>query len=123
MDLVNGLPRVDAAYIDGSVVITAAAPLPVGHQIGVFLTTEIHDPSGRSLSPSPVSKLLTLRAPLLTSAGKSALSSVSDADATMLESGRSQLKALLDNPTLGQLTGLMRDTLVYCFAFPVVAQP
>jgi hypothetical protein len=123
MDLVNGLPHVEAEYRDGNIVITAAAPLPIGHQFGVFLTTDIHDPSGRSLSPSPVSKLLTLRAPLVTSTGKSTLSSVGDADASMLEVGRSQLATLFDNALLDQVIGLSRDALVYCFAFPVVAQP
>ena len=75
------------------------------------------------LVPSPVSKLLTLRAPLVTSAGKSAILAVADADAVMLEDGRSQLATLFDMDVFTGLTGVSRDNLVYCFAFAIPGQP
>lgn len=123
-DLVDGLPPVTATFADGTIVITGAAAFQTGHQIGLFFTSAIHDApgdAGRPLVSSPVSKLLTLRAPLLGANNRSALSSVSDADAQLLEAGRQQLAVLFDNPTFAQLTGVSRDTLVYCFAFQVGA--
>lgn len=123
MDLVNGLPRVDAAFADGNIVITAQAAFPVGHVLGLFFTDAIHDAAGatgRPLVPSPVSKLLTLRGSLITASGRSALLSVGDDDAAMLETGRLQLAMLFDNQALASIVGITRESLVYCYAFPVV---
>ena len=122
-DLVGGLPPVDAAFVDGNIVITGQAPFPVGHTMGLFFTSDIHDAPGdmgRPLVPSPVSKLLTLRGSLLDSDGHSSLSAVSDADAAMLEVGRRQLAMLFDDPTLTGIVGISREALVYCYALPVV---
>jgi hypothetical protein len=123
-DLVSGLPSVSASYAAGNIVITADAAFAPGHQIGLFFTNAIHDvpgAAGRPLVPSPVSKLLTLPYPLLTSDNHSALLSVGDSDAMMLESGRQQLAKLFDMQVFGALTGVSRDNIVYCYAFTAVA--
>jgi hypothetical protein len=121
-DLTAGLPRVDATFADGNIVITGQAPFTDGHIIGLFFTDAIHDApgsTGRSLVPSPVSKLLTLRGPLVGTDGRSTLLAVSDDDAAMLETGRLQLAMLFDDPVLPRLLGISRDKLVYCYAFQV----
>jgi hypothetical protein len=115
--LVTGFPRIDARYEDGAIVMSGQAPFVAGHDYGVFMTTDVHDPSGISLVPAPISVLLSLPYPVADAQGKSLVSSVSDADATTLEAGRAQLAQLFDNPVFGPLTGLTRENLVYCFAF------
>src|SRR5258708_19313830 len=125
-DLVSGLPRVDAVYADGNIVITGQAKFPVGHVMGLFCTNVIHDApgdTGRALVPSPVSKLLTLRGPLVDANGRSTLLTVPDSDAAMLETGRLQLAMLFDDPPLPKLIGISRQPLLYCYAFPVAPQP
>lgn len=116
-NLVTGFPRVDARFADGNVVISSSAPFNDGHDYGIFMSRDVRAPSGAPLVPAPISVLLTLTAPLTDDRGKSQLPSVSDADAEMLEAGREQLAALFDNPVFGPLTGLTRESLVYCFAF------
>ena len=112
-------PAVDASYANGEIVIKARKPFVVGHQFGVFLKTSIQNTTGQGLVPSPVSKLLTLRGPLLNAVtGKSNVSAVSDADATMLESARHDLAALLDNPDFAKFSGVTREGLAYIYAFP-----
>jgi hypothetical protein len=122
-DLVNGLPLVDAQWIDGSIVVTGAAPFTPGDTIGLFFTNDIHDDQGRPLVPSPVSVLLTLQGSLVDANGASTVSGVSDSDAAMLELGRQQLATLFENTSLVALTSIDREKLVYCFAFPFVAPP
>lgn len=125
-NMVAGLPRVDATYANGNIVITGAVDFPTGHVLGLFLTNAIHDAAGstgRPLVPSPVSKLLTLRGPLVNSDGRSTVLEVSDADAAMLETGRLQLATLFDNPVIQPLTGISREVLVYCYAFAAGVQP
>jgi len=125
LDLVGGLPPVDAAFVDGNIVITGQSAFPVGHVMGLFFTNAIHDApgdTGRPLVPSPVSKLLTLRGSLIDSDGHSSLRAVSDSDAAMLEGGRQQLATLFDNQMLTGIVGISRESLVYCYAFQV-AQP
>jgi hypothetical protein len=70
-----------------------------------------------------VSVLLTLPAPLLDSAGHSAVSGIADADAAALEVGRQALAPLLDNPIFAPLTGVTRANLVYAYAFVPAVQP
>jgi hypothetical protein len=134
-DLVNGFPLIAASYVpapagtlgtvDGNIVIKGAAPFVSGHEYGLFLQSSLHNLAGKPLVPAPVSKLLTLRGTLVDAAGHSTVAEVGDADATTLELGRLQLGPLLDDATLGALTGMSRDTLVYCFAFafPTVTGP
>jgi hypothetical protein len=116
-DLVGGFPRIEAGYADGAIVLSGAQPFVSHHDYGVFMTHDVHDPSGGSLVPAPISVLLTLSYPIAGTDGKSLVSSVSDADAVVLEAGREELATLFDNPVFGPLTGLTRDNLVYCFAF------
>jgi hypothetical protein len=116
-DLVAGLPVVDARYTGGAVAITGAAPFVVGHAIGLFFTNGLHDAAGRPLVASPVSAMLTFEGALLDAGGHSTVGGVSDADAAMLEAGRSQLTALFQNPSLTALTGISRGNLIYCYAF------
>lgn len=116
-DLVGGFPRIEARFANGNVSITSSEPLTTGHQYGVFMTRAVTNPSGAPLVPAPISVLLTLTAPLVDASGHSQISSVSDADAAALETGRAELGALFDNPVFSALTGLSRDNLVYCFAF------
>ena len=68
-------------------------------------------------TPAPISVLLSLKYPVADKYGTSTISTVSDADAVVLEAGRQQLATLFDNPVFGPLTGVTRDNLVYCFAF------
>lgn len=116
-NLVAGFPRADARFTDGDVVISGSEPFSKGHQYGIFMSHDVRAPSGDALVPAPISVLLTLTAPLTDDQGKSQLSSVSDADAVELEAGREQLATLFDNPVFSPLTGLTRESLVYCFAF------
>jgi hypothetical protein len=116
-DLVAGFPRVAAAYEDGEIVFEGSDAFVPGHQYGVFMTRDVKAPDGRSLVPAPISVLLSSAAPLVDDDGNSQLSTVPDADAALLEVGRAQLATLFDNPVFGPLTGITRETLVYCFAF------
>jgi len=120
-DLVAGFPRISARYVDGAIVIAGTEPFIATHQYGLLMTRGVHDPSGAGLVPPPISVLLTSIAPVADDAGHSLLSSVSDADAVELEAGRRQLAQLFDNPILAPLTGLVREDLVYCFAFELQA--
>jgi hypothetical protein len=116
-DLVAGFPRIDASYADGAIVISGSQPFTPAHQYGLFMTRAVHDPSGAALVPPPISVLLTSTWLVADDAGKSELSSVADADAVVLEAGRAQLAELFDNPFFQPLTGIVREDLVYCFAF------
>jgi hypothetical protein len=122
-DLAGGFVRVTAHYEAGDIVVDAAVPFVIGHQLGVFMRRELHDDRGRSLVASPVSKLLTLRGSLVGADGHSTISSVADASAAQLEVGRQQLAMLFDNVMLASLTGgwLTREELIYSFAFPLKA--
>ena len=123
-DLDAGFPRVGASYLAdlGAIAIQAAAPFPAGHQIGLFFTNAIQSPDGAPLVASPVSVLLTLRAPLV-DGGHSTVSGVADADATLLEAGRAGLARVLDDPVFTPLTGVSRANLIYAYAFvPAVQQ-
>jgi hypothetical protein len=122
-DLNAGFPPVSATYASGAIVIKTAAPIPAGHQLGLFFTNAIHSPDGEPLVASPVSVLLTLTAPLVDAAGQSTVSGVSDADAAALEVGRQALAPLLDNPIFTPLTGVSRANLVYAYAFVPVVMP
>jgi len=123
MDLVNGLPPITAQLSGANIVITTENPLPAGHTIGLFFTNGLKDPGGNPLVASPISKLLTLRGPLVDADGHSTISGVSDAAAAQLEAGRQQLASLFDSTALTGLTGINRDNLVYCFAFPLGGTP
>ena len=114
-DLVAGFPEIEAEYAGGAIVLRGKASFVAGHQYGVFMTNDVRAPSGASLVPAPISVLLSLAYPVADANGKSLVSSVSDADAVVLEVGRASLATLFD--TLGPLTGLTRDNVVYCFAF------
>lgn len=124
-DLVKGLPTTEAHYdaATGEIVVTATAPFTLGHQYGVFITTGVRDMAGGALVPSPVSKLLTLRGALVDAAGHSTISTISSSDAAMLEVGRAQLATLFAMPLFVGLTGVTRENLVYCFAFPLGVAP
>lgn len=122
-DLVGGFPPADASYVDGAILIKGRQPFVVGHQYGIFLKRSIRAPGGAPLVASPVSVLLTARGELIDSQGRSNVSAVSAADAAMLEQGRLQLAALFDQPTFQPLTGIIREELVYCFAFPFQVMP
>lgn len=119
-DTLGGFPVTDATYSNGAIVIKARQPFVVGHQYGLFMKRAIRNPSGAPLVPSPVSMLLTARGVLVDAQGHSTVSGVADADAVQLEQGRVQLAALFDEPIIQALTGIVREELVYCFAFPWV---
>ena len=124
-DLEAGFPRIAAGYVAGlgAIAIQAGAPFPSGHTIGLFFTNAIHSPDGAPLVASPVSVLLTLRAPLVDGASHSTVSGVADGDAAVLEEGRKALAPLLDNPIFAPLTGVTRANLVYAYAFVPMVQP
>jgi hypothetical protein len=123
-DLNAGFPPVAAAYVPtlGAIAIQSATPFPAGHVVGLFFTNAIHSPDGAPLVASPVSVLLTLKAPLV-EAGHSTVSGVADADAAALEAGRLMLEPLLDNPIFTPLTGVSRANLVYAYAFVPTVMP
>jgi hypothetical protein len=114
-NLVAGFPLIDASFADGSIVIKGSAPFVSGHDYGVFMTSGLKSPDGAALVPAPVSVLLTLPDTLVDGDGRSAISTVADADAATLEAGRKQLSTLFDS--LSAITGLSRSNVVYCFAF------
>jgi hypothetical protein len=116
-DLIAGFPAVEAKYEDGAIVISGKQPFAAAHQYGVFMTNGLLAPDGVALVPAPISVLLSLKYPVADKYGTSTISTVSDADAVVLEAGRQQLATLFDNPVFGPLTGVTRDNLVYCFAF------
>lgn len=124
-DLVMGFPATEAHYAaeTGEIVLTGATPFTAGHQYGVFITTGVKNAAGVAFVPSPVSKLLTLRGTLVDAAGHSTISSVASSDAALLEVGRAQLATLFDMPVFAGLTGVTRENLAYCFAFPLGAAP
>lgn len=122
-DLVGGFPVTDATYAGGDIVIKARRPYEYGHQYGIFLKRSIKAPGGAPLVASPVTVLLTARGALVDEQGHSNVSAVADADAAMLEAGRSLLAALFDDATLPKLTEITREQLVYCFAFPFAVTP
>jgi hypothetical protein len=122
-DLTAAFPPVTATFASGAIVIQASAPFAAGHPIGLFFTNAIQAPGGAPLVASPVSVLLTLTAPLVDADGHSTVSGVSDADAAMLEAGRTALSPLLDNPSITAATGIKRANLVYCYAFVPSVQP
>jgi hypothetical protein len=122
-DLLNGLPAVDARFVDGSIVITGNAPFVVGDTIGIFLTDAIHDVAGKPLVASPLSKLLTSQGALVDANGASAVGGLSNADAATLESGRLDLVTLFEDPSLPKLTMISRENLVYCYAFTFGGPP
>jgi hypothetical protein len=130
--LPDALPAVDASYADGAIVIKGRAPFTSGDTYGVFLTRDpdpgqsgppgIRDDKGRPLVLSPVTRLLTLTAPLVDADQHSTVSSVSDADAQNLEGGRVQFGMVFDSAIAG-FPGITRDNLVYCFGFEFQAPP
>ena len=122
-DLLNGLPLVDAQFVDGNIVITGSAPFVSGDTIGIFLTDAIHDVAGNPLVASPLSKLLTSQGALVDAGGNSTVSGVSNKDAATLEGGRLDLVTLFEDPSLPKLIGINRQNLVYCYAFTFEAPP
>ncbi|MES1206002.1 MAG: hypothetical protein ABUS79_08690 [Pseudomonadota bacterium] len=122
-NLVTGFPAFDVTVAAGEIVIKGRAPFVAGHQYGVFMLNGIHDAAGAPLVPSPVSVLLRLRGALVDKDAHSTIPTVSDGDAAMLEAGRLQLATLFDTPTFASLTRVMREQLVYCFAFPFGVAP
>jgi hypothetical protein len=122
-DLAGAFPPVTANFVAGAVAITGSAPFVSGHRYGLFLRNTILDDRARPLVPSPVSVLLTLRGSLVDGSGHSTVSTVADGDAAALDVGRLQLATLFDNPMIPPLTGLTRESLVYCFAFTFEVTP
>ena len=122
-DLRAGFPIVDARFNGGEIVIKGHDPFVAGHQYGLFFSDKLHDPGGGPLVPSPISVLLRLRGSLTDETGHSTISTVSDADAALLETGRLQLATLFDDPSFAALTGVTRESLVYCYAFPLQVAP
>lgn len=116
-DARGGFPVVSASVADGGIVIKGQQPFVVGHQYGLFFTNGLRDARGVPLVPSPVSVLLRLRGSLVDAAGGSTISSVSPANALLLEMGRQQLSSLFDDPSFQAFTRVTREQLVYCFAF------
>jgi hypothetical protein len=119
MRAASAFPAVTASYQDGAIVIKADAPFVAGKTYGIVVTKGAQSPKGLPLVRPPVSVLLMARGPLV-NAGKSTVSSVSDADAMALEGGRQQLGPLLDNPTVfgaGSFTNIKREDIAYLFAF------
>lgn len=118
MDLPPAFPAVDVTFVGGDIVIKASTPFVADHQIGIFLKSSIHNSAGKPLVAAPVSKLLTLHGELVDASGHSNVSAVADADAVMLEAGRKQFDQLLGDATLGSISTLVREELVYGYGFP-----
>jgi hypothetical protein len=119
-NLRDGFPEATATFAAGAITIKAATPLLAGGLYAVIVSNGVKNPSGKALVAPPVTVLLKARGQISV-AGKSQVSSASDADAAILEGGRAQLKALLDNTTLAALTGLTREKIAYLYAFVVGA--
>ena len=119
LDLAAAFPSNTSSFADGQIVIKAAAPLEVGGLYGIAVTKQAKNPAGQSLVPSPITVLLMARGPVVDATGRITVSSLSDQmQAMQLEGGRQQLRALLDNESLAELTGLRREQLAYLIAIP-----
>ena len=116
-DFAGAFPSFSASFADSEIVIAPAEELVDSHRYGLFFTDGLRDLAGDPLVASPVSKLLTLEAELLTTSGASAVSSLSKEQAVSLEAGRRALSPLFDEAAFAAATGIRRDNLVYCFAF------
>jgi hypothetical protein len=115
-----GFPPVTASLVGSEIVIKASAPLSPG-LYGVVVTRAAKSPTGVAMVSPPISVLLMAHGPLVDAAGKSTVSSVSDANATQLELGRQQLAPLLENPTLAGVAWQRREDIAYLYAFAVGA--
>ena len=115
-DLAGGFPAVTAAYANGQIVITSAAPLVPGAVYAIAVTQGVKNPAGVPLVPPPISVLLKSQGALVDAAGKSTVPSVPDAEAAALELGRRQLAAVLDDMAFRTSTGITRDQLAYLYA-------
>ncbi|HEY0707532.1 MAG TPA: hypothetical protein VGG33_12095 [Polyangia bacterium] len=119
-NLFSGFPPITATYAGGSIVIKTATPLSPG-LYGVVVTRDVKSTTGAAMVSPPISVLLMARGPLVDGAGKSLVSSVSDANAAQLELGRQQLAPLLENPMLTGSTWQRREQIAYLYAFAVGA--
>jgi hypothetical protein len=116
-DLNAGLPRATASFADGQIVIKAAAPLEPGGLYGIVVLKSAKNPAGVALVPPPLTVLLMARGPVVMD-GKITVSALGDlAMASQVEGGRTQLRALLDNDSIAELTGVRRDQIAYLIAF------
>jgi hypothetical protein len=116
-DLNAGLPRATASFADGKIVIKAAAPLEPAGLYGIVVLKSAKNPAGVPLVPPPLTVLLMARGPVVVD-GKVTVSALGDlAMANQVEGGRMQLRALLDNDSIGELTGVRRDQIAYLIAF------
>ena len=87
-----------------------------GHLMAILVTKGATG-GGRPLAAAPMTVLLRGRGKLLDDAGRSTVEGVSDADASQLEPGRTDLASLLDDQLFAQLTKLKREDIVYVYAF------
>jgi hypothetical protein len=116
-DLSAGFPRATAHFADGQIIIKAAAPLEPGAIYGIAVLKSAKNPAGVPLVPPPITVLLMARGPVVVD-GKITVSALGDlATASQLEAGRMQLRALLDNESIGELTGVRREQIAYLIAF------
>lgn len=129
-DPLGGLPAFDVAVDGQELVLTTMAPLAVGDQYIVVLSSEIQDDEGRATVPSPITVLLRTRGALVDDDGHSVVDGLPDADAAELEAGRVELSELLDDPLVKSLSttearpdGITRELIAYLFAFEVEVQP
>ena len=118
-DLVAGFPAATITYVGGEIVIKGAAPFTLGSIYGVVVTKAAKDTAGRSMIPPPLSVLLMARGPVVDAAGNPTVSAlVGDSRAPTIEVGRQQLSALLDNPTIFELSGVSREQIAFLIAIP-----
>jgi hypothetical protein len=145
------LPAFTATTVGDDIVFTSAAPLVDGHLYMVLLTNEVEGKPGVPIVPSPVTVFLRTRGALVDdvaacpaavaptcpptapvtepTTAKSLVPGLKGAEACLLEDGRQQFTALLDNSLVIGLTkhagrpdGLTREIVAYMYGFQYCAQ-
>jgi hypothetical protein len=118
-NLPGGFVRMTASFTGGNLVLKTMAPLEKGQTYGIILTRGAKNTAGKGLVPPPVSVFLMARGSLIDAGGKSTVSTLADIEAMLLEVGRRQLAALLDDRTFMTFTQIERANIGYLFAFEV----
>ncbi|MBI5481581.1 MAG: hypothetical protein HY906_22180 [Deltaproteobacteria bacterium] len=150
-DFLGALPAFATTYENGAIVLTTSAALVQGHLYMTLVTTEVEGKAGVPIVPSPVTVLLRTRGALVDDfagcpaqpdptcpptapptdlpTAKSLVSGLKAAEACLLEDGRQQFQALLDNQMVLDLTktadrpnGLTRELVAFMYGLTYCGQ-
>jgi hypothetical protein len=114
--IAGSFPPATASYAGGVLTVKSDAPLAPG-TYAVVVTRDAKSPTGKALVPPPAVVLALARGPVVNAAGVSQVTSVSNAQAAVIEQSRLLLQQLLDNQLFVDLTRLRRETIAYVASF------